>query len=105
PMIDEFLALPPVARDPAKDTMPVTRDEAGFGPYFDAYAALDKAAQTVTGFAFTADDVKWLQDHGVGVGWLDLTGLPASVTSYPRSPGSVASAWRRALPKAGSERR
>jgi hypothetical protein len=83
-MIEDFLALPLVARDPAKDTMPVSRDEAGFGPYFDAYAALDKAAQTVTGFGFTADDVKWLQNHGVGVGWLDLTGLPASATADPQ---------------------
>jgi Tc toxin complex TcA C-terminal TcB-binding domain/Neuraminidase-like domain/Putative peptidoglycan binding domain/Salmonella virulence plasmid 28.1kDa A protein len=92
PLIDDFLALPGVSREPAEETSPVGREEAGFGPYFDAYAALDKAARTIVGLDFGADDVRWLREHGVGVGWLDLTTLPGAETATPEGRFTR---WRR----------
>jgi hypothetical protein len=75
-LIKDFLALPDKPRDPGRTDQPVTRDEPGFGPYFDAYAALDKAASVIGSFRLTADETAWLRDAGVAQGWLDLTKLP-----------------------------
>lgn len=92
PMIEDFLALPAVARDPARDADAVARDEAGFAVYFREYAALDKAAQVISGFGFTTEEAIWLHDFGVAEGWLDLTNLPANPTATPQ--GRFAR-WRR----------
>jgi Tc toxin complex TcA C-terminal TcB-binding domain/Neuraminidase-like domain/Putative peptidoglycan binding domain/Salmonella virulence plasmid 28.1kDa A protein len=83
PMLDQFLLLPTVARDPAKQQAPVARDEAGFADYFTAYTALDKAARLISGHGFSADEVAWFQGHGVAAGWLDPTTLPATATPTP----------------------
>ena len=84
PMIEDFLALPEVARDPARDADPVARDEAGFAVYFREYASLDKAAQVISRFGFTTEEAIWLHDFGVAEGWLDIANLPASPTATPQ---------------------
>lgn len=83
PMLEQFLLLPTVGRDPAKQTAPVARDEAGFADYFTAYTALDKAARLISGHGFSVEEVAWFQQRGVAIGWLDPTTLPATVTPTP----------------------
>lgn len=92
PVVEDFLALPGVARDPARDADPIARDEAGFAVYFREYAALDKAAQVISTFGFTTEEAVWLHDFGVAEGWLDVTTLPAAPTATPQ--GRFAR-WRR----------
>ncbi len=59
PVVEDFLALTGVARDPTRDADPVSPDEPGFSVYFRQYSALDKAAQVVAGV--------WLHDRGGGL--------------------------------------
>jgi peptidoglycan hydrolase-like protein with peptidoglycan-binding domain len=92
PVLVDFLALPGIVRDPAKEAEPVDRQEPGFGPYFGRYAALAKAALVVAGFGLTTDELAWLRAHGTAEGWLDPTALPAAAT--PHAQGRFLR-WRR----------
>jgi hypothetical protein len=92
PVVEDFLALPGVARDPGRESEPIGRDEAGFGARFDEYVALHKAAQVVSGFAFTPEEVSWLHDFGVAEGWLDPADLPGAPAA---TPGGRFVRWRR----------
>ena len=80
-MLVDFLALPGIARDPARTAEPVAADEPGFAPYFPMYRALAKAAAVAAGFGLTTSEMAWLRAHGVAEGWLDPTALPAAPTA------------------------
>ena len=92
PLINDFLALPKIARIPSVADQPIMRTEAGFASYFTSYEALDKAAAMIGGFALTADETTWLHDAGVGLGWLDPTKLPTA--AQPDAAGLFV-AWSR----------
>ena len=107
-LINDFLELPEKPRHLSLADQPIGRDETGFGSYFEAYAALDKAASVMTGFQLSADEMAWLRDQGVASGWLDLTKLP--LTDVPNPAGAFVkwsrladyAAVRDSLPAAGT---
>ena len=92
PLINDFLALPDMPRDPSVVEQPVSRSEPGFAGYFASYQALDKAATLIGGFGLSADETTWLHDLGVGLGWPDPTKLPT--TPQPDAAGLFV-AWSR----------
>ncbi|BCB78320.1 hypothetical protein Pflav_047300 [Phytohabitans flavus] len=91
PMVDDFLKLPGIARDPARRDTPVGRDEPAFGPYFGVYLRLAKAARVLAGFGLSAGETSWLRSFGVPAGWLDPTALPVT----PTAPEGRYAGWAR----------
>ncbi|HWX74534.1 MAG TPA: Tc toxin subunit A, partial [Solirubrobacteraceae bacterium] len=73
-LIADLLALP----TPLDTTVPVSPSDAGFAPYFAAYAALAKTASLIAALRLGDDDVAWWHASGVALGWLDPTALPAA---------------------------
>lgn len=84
PLVDSWLALPDLPRDPALQDQPVRPDEPGFAGHFADYTALAKLATLLTGFGFTAEESSWLRQHGADAGWLDLVTLPLVPAPAPQ---------------------
>jgi Tc toxin complex TcA C-terminal TcB-binding domain/Neuraminidase-like domain/Putative peptidoglycan binding domain len=75
-LIDDFLTL--TSANVIDPQAPISPDEPGFAPYFNAYATLAKIALIVTTLRLSSDDVGWWHSNGVAAGWLDPETLPSA---------------------------